>query len=57
MNCFDAVANDENHVSHPNDKHVWRHWKIWRLSLFEFFQNSCSSSVVASSADSVAGRP
>ena len=25
---FDAVANDENLLSQPNDKHLWRHWKI-----------------------------
>ena len=53
----DAVANDESPVSHPNDKHVWRHLKIWLLSLSKFLQNSCSSSVVSSSADSTGGRP
>ena len=25
---FDAVANDESPVFHPNDKHMWRHRKI-----------------------------
>ena len=53
---FDAVANDESPVFHPNDKHMWRHRKNWLLSLFEFFQNSCSSSAVAS-ADPIDGCP